>query len=540
MATNTIVTLQNLHCFSENGETDGVTGPGSDPYIWPALLWITDSALVEVVAPDVTYARMVIQNGMHAGQSADIPASVSTLAFEFEDNQKPVVLILAIALWQKYDTPDDALNAGYAAFSSGLQVAISDNLLQLNSTDETEQKAAIAAVKKSVKEKVTTAIKGGLSTWEEVEILLGVLDVDAIIDDSSTVFRHLVAAPFTVAIGGTLKDQLLLYHDTTQDGTGDVNTPATLGTGRWAHYKFVFSGGNGIIYAVDQAGRLLFSRDSIDNGSETVSKPTVIGLGGWEEFKFLFSGGNGIIYAVNQAGQLLFYRDFHQDGTGDVDTPSVIGLGGWADFKFLFSGGNGIIYAVDQAGRLLFYRDFHQDGTGDVDTPSVIGLGGWADFQFLFSGGNGIIYAVDQAGRLLFYRDFHQDGTGDVDTPSVIGLGGWEAFTFLFAGGNGAIYAALPDATPKDYYDINGTLDFQAVACATERDNYNQANTALQAVKQELTDLEEELAVATATERAVLNQEINELKKDQLAPAEAALAEAQQALDACLARGGPS
>ena len=142
------------------------------------------------------------------------------------------------------------------------------------------------------------------------------------------------------------------------------------------------------------SGRLLFYRDLTQNGTGDVSNPSVIGLGGWQNFKFLFSGGNGIIYAVDQDGRLLFYRDTTQNGTGDVANPSVIGQGGWQNFKFLFSGGNGIIYAVDQAGQLLFYRDTTQNGTGDVANPSVIGLGGWQNFKFLFSGGNGIIYAV--------------------------------------------------------------------------------------------------------------------------------------------------
>jgi len=193
-----------------------------------------------------------------------------------------------------------------------------------------------------------------------------------------------------------------------------------------------------------ETGELLFYRDTTQNGTGDVNTPAVIGLGGWQEFIHLFSGVGGIIYAVNTDGQLLFYRDNHRDGTGDVSSPSVIGQGGWQQFKFLFSGGNGIIYAVDQEGQLLFYRDMTQDGTGDVNTPSVIGLGGWQQFKFLFSGGNGIIYAVDQEGQLLFYRDTTQNGTGDVNTPSVIGLGGWKNFRFLFSGGDGIIYAVLP------------------------------------------------------------------------------------------------
>jgi hypothetical protein len=44
--------------------------------------------------------------------------------------------------------------------------------------------------------------------------------------------------------------QLLFYRDTTQDGTGDVNTPGVIGLGGWQDMLHVFGGGNGIIYAV--------------------------------------------------------------------------------------------------------------------------------------------------------------------------------------------------------------------------------------------------------------------------------------------------
>jgi hypothetical protein len=37
-----------------------------------------------------------------------------------------------------------------------------------------------------------------------------------------------------------------------------------------------------------------------------VTSPSVIGLGGWQNFNHLFSGGDGIIYAVDQNGRLLF------------------------------------------------------------------------------------------------------------------------------------------------------------------------------------------------------------------------------------------
>ncbi|MCI0391821.1 MAG: hypothetical protein MOB07_24010, partial [Acidobacteria bacterium] len=51
--------------------------------------------------------------------------------------------------------------------------------------------------------------------------------------------------------------------------------------------------------AVDQQGRLLRYQDASQSGGGDVSNPAVIGQGGWLQFKFLFSGGNGIIYAVD-------------------------------------------------------------------------------------------------------------------------------------------------------------------------------------------------------------------------------------------------
>ena len=219
----------------------------------------------------------------------------------------------------------------------------------------------------------------------------------------------------------------------------------------WQDFKFVFSGGNGIIYAVDQQGRLLFYRDVNQDGTGEIPSLSVISQSGWQDFKFVFSGGNGIIYAVDQQGRLLFYRDTNQDGTGDVANPSVIGQGGWQRFKFVFGGGNGIIYAVDQGEgfltRLLFYRDTNQDGTGDVANPSVISQGNWGFRRSVFSGGNGIIYSLADItvaqikSPLLFQLDRNQDGTGEVTEPSIISQDEWKFFKFVFSGGNGTIYA---------------------------------------------------------------------------------------------------
>ena len=365
MATQFVVKLNTLFCSRED-DTEG----HSEPYMWPALIWIDDHTLsntevtqkVGVTAPPVENARVVIKNDMRAGETVDIPTSVGVLGIQLEDSENIRELILVVALVEFDETPTAALQAGFEAFSNGLRAAIADNLLSLSSPDEAVRDATIEAIKIDVHNRVVSAIRNGLTNWEKFLVFLGKKNMD---DFISNQFINFSEIPPT-----------------------SIQTPITIP----------------ITLRFNPPGRLLFYRDITQNGTGDVSSPSVIGQGGWHDFNFLFSGGNGIIYAVDQEGRLLFYRDTSQNGTGDVSNPSVIGLGGWQDMKHLFSGGNGIIYAVDKDGRLLFYRDTTQNGTGDVSSPSVIGLGGWQDMKHLFSGGNGIIYAVSAKRALDEYE----------------------------------------------------------------------------------------------------------------------------------------
>jgi hypothetical protein len=82
-------------------------------------------------------------------------------------------------------------------------------------------------------------------------------------------------------------------------------------------------------------------------------------------FKFVTGDNQGIIYAINQAGDLLFYRDLARNGTANWAFNGVgqaIGTG-WSAFTELFSGGLGIIYAISPEGSLLYYQDQAQNGT---------------------------------------------------------------------------------------------------------------------------------------------------------------------------------
>src|SRR3712207_3346465 len=117
------------------------------------------------------------------------------------------------------------------------------------------------------------------------------------------------------------------------------------------------------------------------------------------------SGGDGIIYAINQNNRLLWYRhDGRYDGSAswaNNGNARVVGRG-W-NFKHVFYGGNDIIYAITHNNRLLWFRhDGRFSGTNNwAGNGRVVGTG-W-NFKHVFSGGDGVIYAINDDNQLLWY-----------------------------------------------------------------------------------------------------------------------------------------
>ncbi|MDZ4342293.1 MAG: hypothetical protein U1E51_07625 [Candidatus Binatia bacterium] len=199
MATDAIITLERLRCIRES---DG-TGH-SEPYIWPALLWIDDNTLatpllVGVTAPVLGNARVVIKNDMRAGQTADIPTSVGVLRVRFEDGLTIRRLILAVALWEEDETPEAAMRAGFQAFSSELRAAVADNLFALSQASEEETDAIIETIKTRVSDRVRSAIENGLTGWQKARVFIGTLNLDDIIDSAFRSFPDLLSTPIALA-----------------------------------------------------------------------------------------------------------------------------------------------------------------------------------------------------------------------------------------------------------------------------------------------------------------------------------------------------
>lgn len=188
-------------------------------------------------------------------------------------------------------------------------------------------------------------------------------------------------------------------HKGARDGLKQWEEGKTVGRG-WNGFKQVFSVGGGIIYVIEPGGKLRWYKHNgyqTGAGMETPGAwegPKEVGRG-WADFKQVFPGGNGIIYAITQDGKLRWYKHngylsgAGMETSGAWEGPNEVGRG-WADFQNVFSAGNGIIYAITQEGKLIWYKHngyltgAGMETPGAWENPKEIGRG-WGGFVQVFA-----------------------------------------------------------------------------------------------------------------------------------------------------------
>lgn len=312
--------------------------------------------------------------------------------------------------------------------------------------------------------------------------------------------------PFIYAVNA---DNKLLWfrHSGVADGTFNWQGPHEVGRG-W-NFKHVFSGGDGIIYAIEpvveatvhitggttpaSGGNLLWFRHvGQADGSFLWEGPKKVGTG-WGHFEHVFYGGNGIIYAVEprveasvhvtgrptpaSGGELLWFRHLgREDGSFKWEGSKKVGTG-WSGFEHIFSGGDGVIYVIEpfveatvhvtgrptpaSGGNLRWYRHLgQQDGSFKWEGPQKVGTG-WSGLKQVFSGDDGVIYAVEQVveatvpitgrvipasgGNLRWFRHLGRKD-GSFRWEGPKKVGsGWGGFKEVLSGGGGAVSVGVND-----------------------------------------------------------------------------------------------
>ncbi|MGR2753387.1 N,N-dimethylformamidase beta subunit family domain-containing protein [Agromyces arachidis] len=168
-----------------------------------------------------------------------------------------------------------------------------------------------------------------------------------------------------------------------------------------------------------------------------------------QRFIQLVGAGNGVIYAIQADGKLLWYRHAAWSTAG---TSWASGSGrqignGWAGFVTVLGGSNGTLFALKPNGDLLWYRYVVSDwntGSGYWAGGSGSRIGtGFTIFPRLFGGYDGVIWGVRGNGDLYYYRYLKTDGTagsGAWTGGKKVG-NGWNVMTDLVADASGVIYA---------------------------------------------------------------------------------------------------
>ena len=174
-------------------------------------------------------------------------------------------------------------------------------------------------------------------------------------------------------------DLVWFRHTGREDGTFRWDGPKTVGRG-WGGLTAAFSGGGEVIYGITpvtrpdvqitgssnrlSGGDLMWYRHlGQADGSVRWDGPKKVGIG-WSALTKVFSGGDGVIYGIQENGDLMWYRHLgREDGTFRWEGPRKVGSG-WGGFTKVFSGGDGVIYAAQDNGDLLWFRhDGRHDGT---------------------------------------------------------------------------------------------------------------------------------------------------------------------------------
>src|SRR5262245_31759608 len=148
-------------------------------------------------------------------------------------------------------------------------------------------------------------------------------------------FKHVFSGGDGIIYAVKPTGELVWYRDLKGDGTNgaraetgwDPKSGSQIGVG-WDQFEHIFSGGSGIIYAIRPTGELLWYQDLKRDGTNGAhgesgwhaKSGNQIGIG-WR-FPLVFSGGDGVIYAIRTAGELLWYRDLKRDGTNGAHAES--------------------------------------------------------------------------------------------------------------------------------------------------------------------------------------------------------------------------
>ena len=159
---------------------DNIPSGAPELYLWFAYFWgdlhtLSNPVNISVFTAPLADSRSINQySSPDSAQGIAVPGQVGTLQIILDDEipnfdggtLRVGMAGVVIALFEKHDTPDDAISAGYDAFGPALHQQI-DAFLNANGLQSpTDQQ--IRAMVKGVADAVTSAVSSKLSLWDKL------------------------------------------------------------------------------------------------------------------------------------------------------------------------------------------------------------------------------------------------------------------------------------------------------------------------------------------------------------------------------------
>ena len=160
---------------------------GSEPYLWPMLLWVTDASVgtpTPVRSNHPHTPRTVLGQSVKAGASVAIPPTAGTVRTQLTEGDVLRKAIAVVALVENDETPQHVVEAAYAEYVQALPAAVARHLLDLASSDPVVVEEATAAVTTEVTDAVTSAGSDEMTTWEKIKVGVGSLNLDDQVDSA--------------------------------------------------------------------------------------------------------------------------------------------------------------------------------------------------------------------------------------------------------------------------------------------------------------------------------------------------------------------
>jgi hypothetical protein len=188
---------------------------------------------------------------------------------------------------------------------------------------------------------------------------------------------------------------------------------------------------------------------SVLTGANTLTETAQIGRG-WGSFAWTGAGGDGVVYALTTAGKLVWYRWDSSANGWAAKSGTVVGVGFTPGTRVtnIAIGADGWIYTVRSDKRLVAYRHLGRlTGAASWGNSGGYVLGsGWTANELIAPQGDGVIYR-QLGGNLFWYK--HSDPSAGPITWNNGGKGvkigsGWRFYDLVPLGGGVLLATSAP------------------------------------------------------------------------------------------------